>query len=196
MSSGVATFPFEEVAMTVRIKPVKFEDATPRQREVLEEIRSSLGKVPNLYATFAHAPNVVGALLAFQSALSEGGLSARDRDLIDLHVSQLNGCAYCVSAHTVLAAANKLSGAEILRIRDGQGESPRDSAILALARRVAKSGGLGAGAEIAQAREAGLSDSEIVEVIAATGLRSLVNAVGLAAGTEIDWPKPPRIPEP
>ncbi len=36
---------------------------------------------------------------------------------------------------------------------------------------------------------------EIVEVIAATGLRSLINAMALVSGTEIDWPKAPRIPE-
>ena len=181
--------------MTVRIKPVKFEEATPQQREVLEKTRAALGRVPDLYATFAQAPAVLAALMQFQGALAKGGLTARDRDLIDLHVSQLNGCAYCVSAHTVIAAANKISGEEILRIRDGQGETSRDAAILALARRVAKSGGLGAAAEIAQAREAGLSDPEIVEVVAATGLRSLINAVALAAGTEIDWPKAPRIPQ-
>jgi uncharacterized peroxidase-related enzyme len=181
--------------MAVRIKPVKFEEATPQQREALEKTRAVLGKVPDLYATFGQAPNVLGALLQFQGALQKGGLTARDRDLIDLHVSQLNGCAYCVSAHTVFAKANKLSDAEILGIRDGQGETPRDKAILALARRVAKSGGLGAVAEIAQAREAGLSDPQIVEVIAATGLRSLINAVALAAGTEIDWPRAPRIPQ-
>ncbi len=181
--------------MTIRINPVKYEEATPQQREVLDKTRSALGRVPGLYATFAQAPAVLAALLQFQGALGKGGLTARDRDLIDLHVSQLNGCGYCVSAHTVIAAANRISGEEILGIRNGHGETSRDAAILALARRVAKSGGLGAAAEIAQAREAGLSDPEIVEVIAATGLRSLINAVALAAGTEIDWPKAPRIPE-
>jgi hypothetical protein len=34
-----------------------------------------------------------------------------------------------------------------------------------------------------------------VEVIAAVGVRALVNAVALASATEIDWPKPPCIPE-
>lgn len=99
-----------------------------------------------------------------------------------------------MSAHTLLARANKLSDAEILRIRDGQGGTPRDVAILSLARRVTVGRGLGAAAEIARAREAGLGDGEIVEVIAASALRSLVNTVALAAGTEIDWPKAPRIP--
>src|SRR5215475_8910435 len=125
--------------MAVRIKPVKLEEATPRQREALEKTRAAVGKVPALYATFGQAPAVLEALLGFQGALGKGALTARDLDLIDLHVSQLNGCAYCVSAHTAFAKAHNLSDAEILRIRDGQGETPRDAAILALARRVAKS---------------------------------------------------------
>jgi len=79
--------------MAVRIKPVKFEEATPQQREVLERVRSALGKVPGLYATFGQAPDVLAAVLQFQGALGKGGLTARDRDLVDLHVSQLNGCA-------------------------------------------------------------------------------------------------------
>jgi len=181
--------------MGARIPPVKLEEATDEQREALERVKSALGKVPALYATFGQAPNVLGALLAFQGALAKGGLTARDRDLIDLHVSQLNGCGYCVSAHTALAKANRISGEEILRIREGQGETRRDAAILALARRVTTGRGLGAGAEIAQAREAGLSDPLIVEVISAAALRSLVNAVALASGTEIDWPLAPRIPQ-
>ncbi len=181
--------------MAVRIPPVKFEDATPQQREALEKVKAALGKVAGLYATFGQAPNVLNALLGFQGALTKGGLTARDLDLIDLHVSQLNGCAYCVSAHTVLGKAHGLAAEQILRIRDGQGDTARDAAVLALARRIAKSGGLGAAAEVAQAREAGLSDAEIVEVIAAVGVRALVNAVALASATEVDWPKAPRIPE-
>lgn len=180
--------------MAVRIPPVKFEDATEEQRKALDAVKAALGTVPALYATFGQAPAVLGALVNFQRALSGGGLTTRDRDLIDLHISELNGCAYCLSAHTLLARANKLSDAEILRIRDGQGGTPRDVAILALARRVTVGRGLGAAAEIARAREAGLGDGEIVEVIAASALRSLVNTVALAAGTEIDWPKAPRIP--
>ena len=147
---------------------------------------------------------VIGSLSSkLEDALKEepalrrmaGDLTARDLDLIDLHVSQLNGCGYCVSAHTVLGKAHGLTAEQILRIRDGQGETKRDSAVLALARRVAKGGGLGAATEIAQAREVGLTDPAIVEVIAAVGVRALVNAVALASATEIDWPKPPRIPE-
>jgi uncharacterized peroxidase-related enzyme len=181
--------------MTVRIPPVNYESASAAQRAALDEVKRALGKVPNLYATIGQAPRVLSAVVGMQAALGKGGLGPRDRHLIDLHVSQLNGCAYCVSAHTVFAKADGLSEEAALRFRDGAGETPRDAAILALARRVTRTGGAGAGAELAQAREAGLSDPEIVEVVAAAGIRSLINAIAIVARTEVDWPKAPRIPE-
>lgn len=182
--------------MTVRIPPLKYESASAAQREALDQVKRALGKVPSLYATFGQAPKVLSALVQLQGALGKGTLSARDRHLIDLHVSQLNGCPYCVSAHTAFAKADGLTDADALRFRDGIGQTPRDAAILALARRVTRTGGAGAGAELAQAREAGLSDPEVVEVLAATGVRSLINAVAIVSATEVDWPAVPRTPEP
>ena len=181
--------------MTVRIPPVKYEAASAAQKEALDQVKRALGRVPNLYATFGQAPKALSAIVALQGALGKGTLKARDLHLIDLHVSQLNGCAYCVSAHTAFARADKLSDEEILRIRDGAGETARDAAILALARRVTRTGGSAAGAELAQARAAGLTDPEIVEVLVAAGLRSMINAVAIVSRTEIDWPAVPRIPE-
>lgn len=181
--------------MAVRIPKVEIENATPEQRDALGKVKAALGKVPGLYATFAQAPAVLTALVQFQGALAKGGLTARDRDLVDLHVSQLNGCGYCISAHTAIGKMNKLTDEQILAIRDGRGETARDQAVLALARRVTRTGGAGAGADIAQAREAGLSDAEIVEVVSAAALRSLVNAVAIVSGAEIDWPRAPRTPE-
>ena len=180
--------------MSVRIPPLKPESASKEQREALEKVKAAVGNVPALFGTFGHAPNVLSAVMQFQAALAQGGLTRRDRELIDLHVSQLNGCGYCVSAHTVLGRMSGLTDEEMLRARDGHGETPRDAAVLALSRRVVRTGGLQAAAEVAQAREAGLSDAQIVEIVAATALRSLVTAVALVSGVELDFPRAPRTP--
>src|SRR4051812_21817743 len=160
--------------MAVRISPLKLESAAPEQREALDKVKKAIGRVPGLFATIGHAPGVLDALLQFQHALGKGGLTPRDFDLIDLHVSQINGCGYCVSAHTALAKMHGIADEEILRIRHGQGMTQRDAAVLALAGRVARSGGIGAAAEVAQAREAGLSDAQLVEIVSAVGLRATV----------------------
>jgi uncharacterized peroxidase-related enzyme len=180
--------------MTTRIEPVVSDRASPEQREALASLKKAFGKVPALYATFAHSPGVLTALLQLQGAIGKGSLKARERHLIDLHVSQLNGCGYCLSAHATLARMDGIEDVEALRA--GEVTAPRERALVDLARRLVRTGGPQAGAEIAAAREAGLTDAEIVEAVTAVGVRSLFNALAIAAGTPIDWPKVPRIPEP
>jgi AhpD family alkylhydroperoxidase len=45
-------------------------------------------------------------------------LETRERHLIDLHVSQLNGCGYCLSAHAALARMDGIEDVEALRAGD------------------------------------------------------------------------------
>jgi AhpD family alkylhydroperoxidase len=114
--------------------------------------------------------------------------------VLALHVSELNGCSYCLSAHTLLAARAGASGEEAAAAREGQSRSRRERAILALGRRILRTGGARAGRELAEAREAGLTDGEILEVVAHVAARALTNATALLAETEIDFPKAPRLP--
>lgn len=67
--------------------------------------------------------------------------------------------------------------------------------MLDLVRRVVRTGGVGAGLELKAVREAGLSDAEIIEVLAHVALKAFTNAVALVAQTEVDFPKQPRLPE-
>jgi AhpD family alkylhydroperoxidase len=46
------------------------------------------------------APDAVKALSAARPYLASSGLSPRLRALVELRVSQINGCAYCVELHS------------------------------------------------------------------------------------------------
>jgi len=72
---------------------------------------------------------------------------------------------------------------DVEALRAGEVILPRERALVGLARRVVLNGGVLAGAEIAAARDAGLTDQEIVEAVTAAGLGSLFNAMAIAAGT-------------
>jgi uncharacterized peroxidase-related enzyme len=162
---------------------------------MLQSLQRKLGRVPNLYATIGHSPGALQSMLAWEEALSQGRtLSRREREQLSLHVSELNGCGYCISAHSAIGKSLGLSEQDIDAARVGAGANARENAILALARRVVRTGGHGAGGELVRAREAGLTDAEVVDVIAAVFLRSFTNAVAVVAQTELDWPKAPALP--
>ncbi len=177
-----------------RIPPVQIASAPEKLRPLFEGLKKKLGSVPNLFATIGQSPQALQALLGAMDALSEGALSAREVEQVNLLTSELNGCAYCVSAHGALGKLAGLSPDDTEAARAGRGATEREQAILALVRRVVRSGGAGAGTDLARAREAGLSDAELVEVLAHVSLKSFTNAVAILAQTDIDFPKQPRLP--
>lgn len=177
-----------------RIPPVQVATASDKLRPLFEGLRKQLGTVPNLFATIGQSPEALRALLQSMAALSSGALSAREVEKVNLHTSELNGCAYCISAHGALGKLAGLSPDEIEAARNGRGANAREQAILALVRRVVRTGGAGAGTELARAREAGLSDAEVVEVLAHVSLKSFTNAVAILAQTDIDFPRQPLLP--
>lgn len=72
---------------------------------------------------------------------------------------------------------------------------PEASVPMAQSRRVVRTGGAMGGAEVARAREAGISDGELIEALAHVALKHFTNAVGFVAGTPSEFPKPARAPE-
>ncbi len=182
--------------MAPRIAPTTVATAPEETKPLLAALKKTLGSVPNLFATIGQSPAALRGYLAFTEALARGAFSTRDIELVNLHVSELNGCGYCLSAHAALAGRVGLSPDEIAAARAGHGSTARDAAILSLARRIVRTSGAGAGAELAYARELGLTDAEIVEVIAHVASKAFTNALPILAQTEIDFPKVPRLPQP
>jgi uncharacterized peroxidase-related enzyme len=178
-----------------RIHPTTIDTAPDATRPLLEALKKNLGSTPNLFATIGHSPEALGMVLSAMETLGKGALSAREVEAINLHASELNGCAYCVSAHGALGRRAGLSPDDVQAARDGRGAGAREQAILALVRRVVRTGGGGAGTELAAAREAGVTDREVIEVLAHVALKAFTNAVALVAQTEIDFPRQPRLPQ-
>lgn len=177
-----------------RILPTTLDTAPADTRPLLEGLKKTLGSVPALFATIGHSPPALESLLHAMTALSHGALSAREIELVNLATSELNGCAYCVSAHGALGKMAGVDAEAIAAAREATATNPREHAMLRLVARVVRTGGAGTGTELAHAREAGLSDAAIVEVLAHVALKTFTNAVALVAQTEIDFPKQPRLP--
>jgi uncharacterized peroxidase-related enzyme len=180
--------------MSARIQPVTIETAPEAARPMLQALKQAFGVTPNLFATIAHSPEALGMVLSSSDALGKASLSAREIEAINLYTSELNGCGYCVSAHAGLGKRIGLAQADIDALRLGRGATPREEALLSFVRRVVRTGGAGANTELAQLREAGVSDGEVVEALAHVALKQFTNAIALVAGTEIDFPKQPRLP--
>jgi len=162
--------------------------AEPKAKALLDGVQKKLGLVPNMTRVMASNPAVLGAYLGFAGALAGGGLGAKLHEQIALAVAEKNGCNYCLAAHSLLGKGAGLSPDEILAARSAEATDSRSAAALALARKLVDRRGAVDAEDIATARDASLSDADIVEVVASVALNVFTNYVNIAADTDIDFP--------
>ncbi|WP_026607237.1 carboxymuconolactone decarboxylase family protein [Methylocapsa acidiphila] len=165
-------------------------DAAPiAARPLLNAVKSQLGLVPNMFRLIATSPESLQGYLGLNGALAKGKLDAATRERIALAVANVNGCAYCNSAHGYLAAhLAKLDAAEIAANRDGRSNDPKADAAVRFASKVTTERGAVAEADLQAVRSAGYSDAEIIEIVVHVALNGLTNYVNNVFATDVDFP--------
>ncbi len=145
--------------------------------------------MPNLFRTVANSPATLEGYLGLNGALAKGALDGKTRERVALAVSEINGCNYCLSAHTYIGKnLAKLDDAEITANRNGALNDPKADAAVRFAASIAHERGHVSDTQFAAVKNAGFSDAEIIEIVAHVALTTLTNHVNEVAKTVIDFP--------
>jgi len=171
-----------------RIPAVDPATASAPVQRILDGVQRSLGAKPNLFRVAANSQAALEGLNGLIGALARGRFDARGREALALTVSEIDGCSYCLSAHSALGKGAGLTESDLEKARSGQAPDPRLAAALRLARRIVETRGHVGESAVAEARQAGLSDAELVEVVAHVALTTFTNYLNEVAATEIDFP--------
>ncbi len=155
---------------------------------LLDAVEKSLGVVPNMFKVIALSPNLLGGFLGLSGGVART-LDVKTRERIALAVAQVNGCDYCLSAHTYLGLnLARIDAAEIALNRQGRSGDARADAAVQFAAAVAKNRGQVSDADLAAVRAAGFSDANIVEIVGVVVENFFTNFVNNVAETTIDFP--------
>jgi AhpD family alkylhydroperoxidase len=155
-------------------------------------MKSAFGKVPNIYATLALNETALADYLALQNRKST--LSAKEREIINLVVSQVNDCKYCVPAHTAVGKIYGFTGEQILEIRRAQ--ISFDSKFDALAKFVKETAiNRGRPSEIAYDNffNAGYTKANLIDVMIIIGDKVISNYFHNVVQIPVDWDDVPKI---
>ncbi len=172
-----------------RISAINPQTATGDAKNLLDAVQAQLGITPNFIRVLAHAPKALEGFLGLYGALGAAGLPKAMQERIALAIAEGNSCQYCVSAHTAIGRGAGLSNEEMQLNRRGASADSKGAAIVAFARALNDNRGELTTAEFDAARAAGLSDAEIVEIIAVVSLNFFTNILGKAVRVDIDFPK-------
>jgi uncharacterized peroxidase-related enzyme len=169
--------------------PPSINEAPAAARPQLEAVRKLLGSTPNVFLMAANSPAALEGYLGMLGALAKGALPAPTHERIALAVAEVNGCDYCVSAHTWLGRnVAKLDDAEMASNRRGASTDAHADAAVRFARQVVARHGHVSDGELAAVRAAGYSDAEIIEIVQHVALNTWTNYVNSVAQTAIDFP--------
>lgn len=172
-----------------RIAQLDPQTTTGPARALFEGVQKKLGVVPNLFRVLGNAPAALNGFLSLNGALAAGAFSANLREQIALTVAETNRCAYCLSAHSFVGGKLGLTQQDLADARMAVAVDPRTDAILKLAQSIVVQRGELGKAGLDQAREAGLTDGDIVETVAHVALNIFSNYINHIAGTVIDFPE-------
>jgi AhpD family alkylhydroperoxidase len=101
--------------------------------------------------------------------------------------AEVNGCSYCLTAHTYLAGKlNGLTKEDMELNREGHSTDPKADAAVQFASKVAKSRGHIEDADIEAVRAAGYTDAQIVDIVAETAFSFITNLFNNTFETDLD----------
>jgi uncharacterized peroxidase-related enzyme len=165
------------------------QTATGDAKALLDAVQSELGVTPNFIRVLANSPKALQGFLGLYGALGAAQVDKATQERIALAIAEGNACQYCVSAHTAIGRHAGLSNEEMALNRRGASSDAKAAATVAFAKVLNDNLGEITSGEFEAVRSAGLSDAEIVEVVAVVALNIFTNILGKATRVEIDFPK-------
>ncbi len=168
------------------------EEVSPGNQAIFDKLKKGLGMVPNLYATFAHSETALATYLALQNAKSS--VSGQAREVVNLVVSQVNACQYCLAAHTMLGKMNGFTDAQVMEIRHGRASfDPKLDTLARLTQGVAQSRGHVDQALVDAFFAAGWTQENLVDAIVIMGDKTVSNYLHSTTKIPVDFPAAPML---
>jgi uncharacterized peroxidase-related enzyme len=162
------------------------DEVAPANQAIFDNLNKALGFVPNLYAAIAYSDNGLGRYLAYQNAKTT--LSNKEKEAINLIVSQVNGCVYCQSAHTVIGKMNGFSDDQLINIRKGKATDVKLNALVQLAESITKNRGNADAFLVDNFFAQGYTNESLVDLILQISDKTAMNYLHNLIQIPVDFP--------
>ncbi len=163
------------------------EEVQLNNQAIFDNLKNALGFVPNLYATYAYSDTALENYLNFSNAKTS--LSAKEREVVNLAVSQVNECLYCLSAHTAIGKMNGFTDAQILELRSGRASFDNKlDALAKFAKNVTENRGRTDAAVLENLLNAGYTKGSVIDIISLVGDKTISNYIHSTTQIPVDFP--------
>lgn len=170
------------------------DKVTEQNQKIFDDLESKLGFVPNIYATYALSKNAPARYLTFANGSTS--LNNKEKEVINLVVSQVNGCTYCQAAHTQLGKMNGFTEDETVELRQGEASfNEKFDALARLAKAITENRGNISDDALLNFFDAGYTKENLVDVIVNIGEKVTTNFLHNVTQIPVDFPAAPELAE-
>jgi len=163
------------------------DEVSENNQAIFDSLQKKVGFVPNLYAYYAKNETALGDYLTFQNRKST--LKAKEREIVNLVTSQINGCRYCQSAHTAIGKMNGFTDDQVLEIRTGKATfNAKFDALARFTASVVENRGRASQSALDTFFEAGYDEANMIDVLIVVGDKTISNYIHNIAQFDIDFP--------
>ncbi len=163
------------------------EEVSANNQAIFDNLQNGLGFVPNLFATYAHSDTALENYLNFTNAKTS--LSAKEKETVNLAVSQVNNCVYCLSAHTAIGKMNGFNDEQVLELRSGRASFDNKlNALANLAKNITENRGATDTDVLENFFNQGYSKGNLVDVISLVGDKTISNYLHKTTQVPVDFP--------
>ena len=168
------------------------EEVSLANQAIFDHLKKGFGMVPNLFATLAHSETALATYMAFQGAQSS--VSGKAREVVNLVVSQVNECEYCLAAHTMVGKMSGFTDEQILEIRHGHASfDVKFDALARLTKGITQSRGHVDQALVEAFFAAGWTKENLVDAIVIIGDKTVTNYLHSTTKIPVDFPAAPKL---
>jgi len=163
------------------------DQVSENNQAIFDNLNEALGFVPNLYATYAYSDTALENYLNFANAKTS--LSAKEKEVVNLAVSQVNNCIYCLSAHTAIGKMNGFSDDQILEIRAGKASFDNKlDALAKFAKNITENRGRTDQKIVDNLLNAGYTKANLIDIISLVGDKTISNYLHSTTQVPVDFP--------
>lgn len=163
------------------------DEVSENNQTIFDNLNKALGFVPNLYATYAHSDTALENYLTFANAKTS--LTAKEKEVVNLAVSQVNDCIYCLSAHTAIGKMNGFTDEQILELRAGYSTvNDKLDALARLAKNVTENRGRTDEAVLENFFNVGYTKGQLIDTISLVGDKTISNYIHSTTQVPVDFP--------
>ena len=169
------------------IAPLSIDDAPDASKPLLEKAQAAYSFLPNLLGNMAHAPALLEGYMMVATIFKKTSFTATEQQVVLMSNNLLNGCKYCMAAHTTISKGAGVPADVIEALRTNTAiNDPKLEALRQFSQTMNVTRGNPETTHVEAFLAAGYTEQNILEVILGTAMKTMSNYTNHVSDTPVD----------